>query len=140
MPDNKTEDEVILTTKKGNKLTKSQWNNIQNAPSKMWAGSSPQEYMNWVDGWAKPEPVDVAEAAARAFLKTPNAVANNYRETQGISMGLNGSRNPYLISPAQNRAADSTQFVNQYYMANQVEAPVITPEQRLAIFKRLKGN
>ncbi len=142
MPDgtNKPEDEVLVTTKRGNKLTKTQWNDIQNAPNKMWATSTPQEYMSWVDGWAKPEPIDAAEVAARAFLKTPKAIANNYQATQGVSRGMNGSFNTYPISPAQNRASDSTQFVNNYYAANGIKEPVISPEQRLMILKRLQGK
>ncbi len=122
------DDEVLITTKKGNKLTKSQWKDIQTAPNKLWATSSPEDYMSWIDGWAKPFEKDVAEVAGKAFQATPKAKANAYTTTQGVSRSLNGSYNTYPITPAQNRAADSTQFVNQYRLDNKI----VTTEQNAA--------
>ena len=44
------DDDILLTSPKGNTLKKSEWDMI----SKKGVWSDPQEYMNYVDGWAKP--------------------------------------------------------------------------------------
>lgn len=48
MPNN--DDDLLLKSKKGNTLTNSEWEAIKSKG--IW--SDPQEYLNYVDGWAKP--------------------------------------------------------------------------------------
>lgn len=108
---------VMLTTKKGTVLTKQMWD--ENQKSKM-PYNSPKEYMTIVNPYTNPDEKDVRAIAARAFQQSPNAVANNYQTTQGVSRGLNGSYNTYKITPEQNRATDSIQFVNKYRLDNKI--------------------
>lgn len=108
---------MIYMTKRGNELSQKQW--LDNQSSKM-PYSDKESMINRIDGYAVPLEKNVVQVAGKAFQNTPKAINNNYKETQGISNQMGGGYSTYPISAAQNRATDSTSFVKQYRLDNQI--------------------
>jgi hypothetical protein len=140
-----TDDDLLMLSPKGNRLTKSGWNLIK----AKGAWTDPNEYMKWIDRSFKPDPIDAAYVAANAFQNMAKnkvyADSPPVEKQRMVNIPFSGHWKPenYMAdgpTAAENRTQDSTQFINNYNQQNGITPTVITPQQRLAVMEMLKNK
>jgi hypothetical protein len=143
---NDGDDDLLMLSRRGNRLTKSGWAQIKSKG--IW--SDPNEYMKWIDRSFQPDPIDAAAVAAKAFQDSARSkVYTNsppVEKERMVNIPFSGHWKPekYMAdgpTASENRAQDSTQFVDNYNIENGGTAPIkLNAEQRLAMMKMLNSS